>query len=104
MDTGTPAISTAEPSPTEPAETSPHTAPRRPRQTSNDAQIPAESVRVTDNPAGGRGRAYLVERELEQDGNAALQALVADYLEQANRHGEIPMHIPLGRYLARIED
>ena len=34
-------------------------------------------VRVTDNPAGGRGRAYLVERELEQDGNAALQALVA---------------------------
>jgi hypothetical protein len=59
---------------------------------------------VTDNPAGGRGRAYLVERELEQDGNAALQSLVADYVEQANRHGEIPMHIPLGRYLAHIED
>ena len=61
-------------------------------------------VRVTDTPAGGRGRAYLVERELEQDGNAALQALVADYVEQANRHGEIPMNIPLGRYLAHIED
>ena len=30
-------------------------------------------VRVTDNPASGRGRAYLIERELEQDGNAALQ-------------------------------
>jgi hypothetical protein len=34
-------------------------------------------VRVTDNPADGRGRAYLVERELERDGNGALQALVA---------------------------
>jgi len=61
-------------------------------------------VRVTDNPAVGAGRAYLVERELEQDGNAALQALVADYVDQAERHGEIPMHVPLGRYLAHIED
>jgi hypothetical protein len=43
-------------------------------------------VRVTDNPAEGRGRAYLVERELEQDGNAALQALVADYLLCRRRH------------------
>ena len=61
-------------------------------------------VRVTDNPAGGRGRAYLVERELEHDGNAALQALVADYVEQAERHGVIPVHVPFGRYLAHIED
>ena len=61
-------------------------------------------VRITDNPASGRGRAYLVERELEQDGNAALQALVADYVEQAERHGVIPMHVPLGRYLAHIEN
>ena len=72
--------------------------------TAGDTSAPAESVRVTDNPAGGRGRAYLVERELEQDGNAALQALVADYVEQAERHGVIPMHVPLGRYLAHIED
>jgi hypothetical protein len=56
-------------------------------------------VRVTDNPASGNGRAYLVERELEQDGNAALQALVADYIDQAHRHGEIPMNLPLNRYL-----
>ena len=62
------------------------------------------AVRVTDNPAAGSGRAYVVERELEQDGNAALQAIVTDYVEQANRHGEIPMHIPLARYLAHIED
>ena len=84
-------------------ERSPHPAPRRPRTTRNDARIPAESVRVTDHPADGRGRAYLVERELEKDGNAALQALVADYVEQAERHGQIPMHFPLGRYLAYIE-
>ena len=49
-------------------------------------------VRVTDCPARGRGRAYLVERELEQDGNAALQALVADYLEQASLHRQVPMY------------
>ena len=61
-------------------------------------------VRVTDNPANGRGRAYLIERELELDGNAALQALVRDYVEQAELHGEIPMHVPLSRYLAHIEE
>ena len=60
-------------------------------------------VRVTDNPASGRGRAYLIERELEQDGNAALQALVHDYVEQAERHGEIPLHVPLSRYLVHAE-
>lgn len=49
-------------------------------------------VRLTDNPADGRGRAFLIERELEQDGNSALQALVADYLAQAAKHDEIPMN------------
>jgi hypothetical protein len=51
-------------------------------------------VRVTDVPACGRGRAYLVERELEQEGshaNAALQALIADYLRQARRLDAVPM-------------
>ena len=61
-------------------------------------------VRVTDVPVAPGGRAYLVERELEQDGNAALQALVRDYVEQAERHGEIPMHVPLSRYLAHVEE
>jgi hypothetical protein len=37
-------------------------------------------------PAQGRGRAYLVERELERDGQAALKALVADYLLCRRRH------------------
>jgi hypothetical protein len=48
-------------------------------------------VRVTDNPARGRGRAYLIERELEQDGNTALQALVADYIAQSEILQAIPM-------------
>jgi hypothetical protein len=50
-------------------------------------------VRVTDVPAGGRGRAYLVERELEQDGYEALQALVADYLDQAALLEDVPMAV-----------
>ena len=61
-------------------------------------------VRLTDVPLTAGGRAYLVERELEQDGNAALQALVHDYVEQAQRHDEIPMHVPLSRYLAHVEE
>jgi hypothetical protein len=48
-------------------------------------------VRVTDVPACGRGRAVLVERGLEEDGYAALRALVADYIREAQRHDQIPM-------------
>lgn len=51
-------------------------------------------VRVADLPAQGRGRAYLVERELEQDGYAALNALVADYLDQAQLLDDVPMAVP----------
>jgi hypothetical protein len=50
-------------------------------------------VRVTDVPASGRGRAYLVERELEQDGYEALKALVSDYLEQAGLLEDVPMAV-----------
>jgi hypothetical protein len=51
-------------------------------------------VRVTDHPATDGGRCYLVERELEQEGSgayAALQALVADYLDQAQLLDRVPM-------------
>jgi hypothetical protein len=48
-------------------------------------------VRVTDVPASGCGRAYLVERGLEHDGYDALRALVADYVHQAGEHDLIPM-------------
>lgn len=41
--------------------------------------------------ASGEGRAYLVEIGLEQDGYAALRALVAEYLNDADRHQRIPM-------------
>ena len=51
----------------------------------------AKVVRVTDVPVERPGRAYLVERGLEEDGYAALLALVADYLETANRLGVPPM-------------
>jgi hypothetical protein len=50
-------------------------------------------VRLTDVPVGP-GRAYLVERGLEQEGanaNAALQALIADYLREARRLDAVPM-------------
>jgi hypothetical protein len=50
-------------------------------------------VRVTDVPAGGRGRAYLVERELEQDGYDALNALISDYLDQAQLLEDVPMAV-----------
>ena len=50
-------------------------------------------VRVTDVPAHGGGRAYLVERELEQDGYEALNALVSDYLDQAQLLEDVPMAV-----------
>jgi hypothetical protein len=49
------------------------------------------SVRITDRPASGQGRRYLVERELERDGYSALKALVADYIGQARELDAIPM-------------
>ena len=61
-------------------------------------------VRVTDVPARGRGRAYLVERELERDGHAALLALVADYISQAELHEAVPMTACVERWLAHVDD
>jgi len=62
-------------------------------------------VRLVDVPASGRGRAYLIERELERDGYAALKALVADYLEVAAKLGDIPLaRSPLDRYLEHLDD
>jgi hypothetical protein len=48
-------------------------------------------VRLTDRPATGSGRSYLIERELENDGYEALKALIADYTRQAHASDEIPM-------------
>ena len=49
------------------------------------------------------GRAYLVERGLEEDGYAALNALVADYLEQAGELDDVPMATSvLANYLREL--
>jgi hypothetical protein len=51
-------------------------------------------VVVTDHALAGGERAYVVERGLEQEGhgaNAALKALIADYLTQAERYNDCPM-------------
>jgi hypothetical protein len=49
------------------------------------------AVRVTDCPDGARGRSYLIDRELQHDGQGALDALVADYIDQAHALDAIPM-------------
>ena len=60
-------------------------------------------VRVTDRPAQPGGRSYLVERELERDGNGALDALVIDYLAQAQKLAAVPMSVaPLESWLEAI--
>jgi len=51
-------------------------------------------VRVTDSPSDPGGRAYLVERGLEQDGHAALTALIVDYLQQSQLRDEPAVHVP----------
>lgn len=59
-------------------------------------------VRVTDVPEAGRARAYLIERGLEQDGHAALLALVSEYLQDAQRHATPMAANVLDRYLEAI--
>jgi hypothetical protein len=54
-------------------------------------QCVAGDVQIVDVPAHGAEPAYLVERELEQDGPGAIEALVADYLNQSRRIGAVPM-------------
>lgn len=48
-------------------------------------------VRLTDRPADGSGRSYLVESGLEADGLQALETLVAHYIEQAGELDRVPM-------------
>lgn len=60
-------------------------------------------VRVSDRPACGAGRSYLVERELERDGYSALKALIADYTCQAERLNAVPMAMSLVRHTLQQE-
>ena len=45
-------------------------------------------VRLVDNPASGEGRRYIIERELVT--MAELEAIVTDYVQQAETWGAIP--------------
>jgi hypothetical protein len=54
-------------------------------------------VRLTDRPADGAGRSYLIERGLEQHGHAALKAVIVDYKAQARKLDEVPMASSLER-------
>ena len=45
-------------------------------------------VRLADNPASGEGRHYVIERELVT--MAELEAIVSDYLQQAQTWDAIP--------------
>jgi hypothetical protein len=49
------------------------------------------ATRITDRPCSGDGRSYVVEAELPDDGQPALDALVVDYLEQASSLQAVPM-------------
>jgi hypothetical protein len=60
-------------------------------------------VRITDRPASGPGRSYLIESGLEQDGYAALMALVADYVRQAAQLGAVPMASSIVRHTHQLE-
>lgn len=51
-------------------------------------------VRLTDSARDPGSRAYLIERGLEQDGFAALQALVADYVQQSQQRDEPAVLVP----------
>ena len=68
----------------------------------------AEILRITDRPAAGSGRAYVVERAIKRDAYDAIDALLRDYTRQARRLDEIPMvasfeprvqHVQLARYI-----
>ena len=51
-----------------------------------------------DIPVERGGRAYLVDRGLEEEGanaNAALWALIEDYLQQARQFDAIPMEVSI---------
>ena len=60
-------------------------------------------VRIIDVPRNSGGRSYGVERELELDGYAALQALVSDYVSEAKRLNQVPMATsPAGQYREQL--
>jgi hypothetical protein len=60
-------------------------------------------VRITGRPVSGGGRSYLVEREVERDGYAALKAVIADYTRQALELEAVRMATSLLRQTIGLE-
>lgn len=56
------------------------------------------ALRVTDRPASGEGRSYLVDRGVGRDGDAALKALIRDYLAQSRIYDKVPMATSIVRF------
>jgi len=48
-----------------------------------------DHVQLRDEPATGNGRTFLIEPAVES--NAALEAIIADYLHSAKQLGYVPM-------------
>jgi hypothetical protein len=61
-------------------------------------------VRVTDRPARGDDRSYLVERGLDGDRYSTLETLVSDYTREAVRLDAIPMAVRPRLYGDEEED
>jgi hypothetical protein len=57
-------------------------------------------VRVTDKPARGGGRSFLVERGLTS--KAELEAIVADYIRESERRDEPAAIVRVGTELAGL--
>jgi len=55
------------------------------------AERNGDAVQLIDRSDSGQGLSYLVESDISTDDKASLQALVADYLRQAERLGAVPM-------------
>ena len=53
--------------------------------------VPESAASATVARPGAPGRAFVIERGLEQDGNAAMHKLIADYVDQAVGYDEIPI-------------
>jgi len=49
------------------------------------------ALRLIDRGTNGEATAYVVEPDVAMDDGASLAALVADYVRQAERLGEVPM-------------
>jgi hypothetical protein len=58
-------------------------------------------VRVTDRPADGCGRSYLVRHVHDRDGYGALSELVSEYTREARQLDQIPIAAALARCAQR---